>query len=195
MGFVLLIVAVWLITALPAVRRDSVLYFAVVLGFCIWMWGGWVSLTTPNIRKWVIRAIAVVIAVAAGAWLLPQPKMARIDWQEYNAAVIDMAAKEQKPVLIEFMADWCLTCKAVEKMVYARKDIADLIERKGILPVKADTTLADSPATIDLEKIYNEPGVPVSILFLPERKEPMRLHGLLIRSRLKELLQDLPDKD
>ena len=195
MGFVLLIVAVWLLTALPAVRRDSVLYFAVVLGFCVWMWGGWVSLTTPNVQKWVIRAIAVVIAVAAGAWLLPEPKMARIDWQEYNAVVIDKAAKEQRPVLIEFMADWCLTCKAVEITVYARENIADLIERKGVLAVKADTTLADSPATIDLEKIYNEPGVPVSILFLPERKEPVRLHGLLIYSRLKELLQDLPDKD
>jgi thiol:disulfide interchange protein DsbD len=194
MGFVLLIVAVWLITALPALRRDSVLYFAVVLGFCVWMWGGWVSLTTPQLQKWVIRAIAVVIAVAAAAWLLPEPKKAEINWQGYDRALINQAGAGRRPVLIEFMADWCMTCKAVEKIVYAREDIAELIKRKGVLPVKADTTLADSPATIDLKEIYNEPGVPVSILFLPQQTEPVRLHGLLIGSRLKDLLQDLPDK-
>ena len=195
MGFVLLIVAVWLITALPALRTGSVLYFAIVLGFCIWMWGGWVGLTTPTVRRWVIRAIAVVIAVAAGAWLLPEPKMAEINWRSYNRTLIDQVVAGQRPVLIEFMADWCLTCKAVEKTVYAREDIAELIKRKGVLPVKADTTLADSPATTDLKEIYNEPGVPVSILFLPRQSEPVRLHGLLIGSRLKELLQDLPDRD
>jgi thiol:disulfide interchange protein DsbD len=194
MGFVLLIVAVWLITALPALRRDSVLYFAVILGFCVWMWGGWVNLTTPRVRRRVIRIVAVVIAVTAGAWLLPEPKMAEIDWHGYDRALIDQTVAEHKPVLIEFMADWCLTCKAVEKTVYAREDIAELIKRKGVLPVKADTTLADSPATIDLKEIYNEPAVPVSILLLPQQSEPARLHGLLIGSTLKDLLQDLPDK-
>jgi len=194
MGFVLLIVAVWLITALPALRRDSVLYFAVVLGFCVWMWGGWVSLTTPLLQKWIIRAIAVVIAVAAAAWLLPETKKAEISWQSYDRVSINQAGAGGRPVLIEFMADWCMTCKAVEKMVYSREDIAELIKRKGVLPVKADTTLADSPATIDLKEIYNEPGVPVSILFLPQQSEPVRLHGLLIGSRLKDLLEDLPDK-
>jgi thiol:disulfide interchange protein DsbD len=194
MGFVLLIVAVWLITALPALWRGSVLYFAIVLGFCVWMWGGWVNLTTPRVRRRVIRIVAVVMAVAAGAWLLPEPKMAEINWHGYNRALIDQAVAGHRPVLIEFMADWCLTCKAVEKTVYAREDIAELIKRKGVLPVKADTTLADSPATIDLKEIYNEPGVPVTILFLPQQSEPVRLHGLLIGSRLKELLQDLPDQ-
>jgi thiol:disulfide interchange protein DsbD len=195
MGFVLLIVAVWLVTVLPEVRRTQVLYFAVILAFCVWMWGGWVGLTTPRGRKWVVRIAAVVIAVAAGAWLLPAPSTKGIDWQEYDAALIEQAKREQRPVLIEFSANWCLTCKAVEKIVYARENIAGLIERKGVLAIKADTTLAGSPATIDLKEVYNEPGVPASILFIPGRNEPIRLHGLLIGNKLKKLLQKLPDKD
>jgi len=195
MGFVLLIVAVWLVTVLPEVRRTQVLYFAVILAFCVWMWGGWVGLTTPGGRKWVIRIVAVVIAVAAGACLLPAPSTKGIDWQEYDATLIEQAKREQRPVLIEFSANWCLTCKAVEKTVYARENIAGLIERKGVLAIKADTTLADSPATTDLKEVYNEPGVPASILFIPGRNEPMRLHGLLIGNKLKKLLQKLPDKD
>lgn len=194
MGFVLLIVAVWLIMALPTLRRDSVLYFAVVLGFCVWMWGGWVNFTTPRVRRRVIRIVAVVIAVAAGAWLLPEPKMAEISWHGYDRALIDQAVAGHRPVLIEFMADWCLTCKAIEKMVYAREDIAELIKRKGVLSVKADTTLADNPATIDLKEIYNEPAVPVSILFIPGAEEPVKFHEIFFAGKLKELLEKLPSK-
>jgi len=194
MGFVLLIVGVWLVTALPEVRSDAVLYFAVVLAFCLWMWGGWVTLSTPAARKWVIRMIAVAIAVGAGALLLPAGQANAIDWQAYDAARIDNAIKQQRPVLIEFMADWCLTCKAVEKTVYARDDMAGLVKDKGVLAIKGDTTLRGNPAAIDLEKIYKEPGVPVSILFVPGKSEPVRLHGLWIGEKLKELLEKLPDK-
>ena len=194
MGFVLLIVAVWLVTALPQMRRMSVLYFAVILAFCVWMWGGWVTFNTPKVRKWVIRVIALVLAVSAGLWLLPGPRAEAIEWQGYDAALIEQAAKEQRPVLIEFMADWCLTCKAVEKTVYTKQSIAELIKRKAVLAIKADTTLKNHPATLALKSKYNEPAVPVSILLIPGREEPVKLHGLVIGAKLEELLKGLPDK-
>jgi len=193
-GFVLLIVAVWLVAALPKARSNAVLYFGVILAFCVWMWGGWVTFSTPTARKWVIRTIAAVLALAAGLWLLPPGKADAIDWQPYDAARIDGAVKERQPVLIEFMADWCLTCKAVEKTVYARRDIAGLIKAKGVLAVKGDTTVRQNPASIDLKELYREPGVPVSVLFMPDKNEPVRLHGLLIGAELKGLLEKLPDK-
>jgi thiol:disulfide interchange protein len=191
MGFLLLIVAAWLLAALSPARRTPVLYFAVILAFCLWMWGGWVSFSTPAVRKWTVRIIALVIALLAGAWLLPEPAPARIDWKEYDTASINKAISEQKPVLIDFMADWCLTCKVVEKTVYSRKNIAELIEQKGVLAIKGDTTLEDSPATLDLKNVYHEPGVPVSILFLPGREEPVRFHGLVIGDKLKQALESL----
>jgi thiol:disulfide interchange protein len=193
MGFVLLAVAVWLVTALPAERQTPVMYFLVILSFSIWMWGGCVTLTTPVTRRRIIQAIAVVTAVAAGMWLLPKPAPSQIDWLDYDHPLVDNALREAKPALIEFTANWCMTCKAVDKTVYSRKDIARLIKRKGVIVVKADTTLSDSPATIDLKQIYKEPGVPVSILFIPGKDKPERLHGLWIGDKLKELLESLPD--
>ena len=194
MGFVLLIVAVWLVAALPETHSNAVLYFGVILAFCIWMWGGWVTFSTPAIRKWVIRTIAIVFAIAVGLWLLPPNRSHAIDWQPYDADRIDNTIKQQRPVLIEFMADWCLTCKAVEKTVFARRDIAKLIKDKGVLAIKGDTTVRENPASVDLKERYKEPGVPVSILFVPDKQEPVRLHGLLIGDKLKELLEKLPDK-
>ncbi len=193
-GFVLLIIAVKLIGALPQIYRTNVLYFAVVLGFCVWMWGGWVSFNTKLTRKWIIRITAVIIVFAAGWVFLPTPAGEPIPWQDYNDAVIDTALAQERPVLIKFTADWCLSCQTVDKVVYHRKDIAKLIEEKSVLAVKADTTAKDYPATLALKNKYNEPGVPVTILFIPGAEEPAKFHEIFFAGKLKELLQKLPSK-
>ncbi len=190
-GFVLLVIAVKLITALPETRRMGMLYFALILAFCIWMWSVWVSYNTKLIHKWLIRILAVVLAVAGGWVFLPAPADELIDWQHYDEASIQTALTQQRPVLIEFMADWCLSCKTVEKIVYSRKDIAELIEQKGVLAIKADTTEKDFPATLALKNTYNEPGVPVSMLFVPGEKEPVKWRGILFADELKKLLESL----
>ena len=118
-----------------------------------------------------------------------------MDWQDYDTAVIESARSEQTPVLIKFTADWCTNCEVVDKFVYQRKDIAKLIDKKGVLAIKGDTTRMTQPAKLDLENIYNEPGVPVTILWLPGKTEPVRLHELFIDDELRDLLETLPDKD
>jgi thiol:disulfide interchange protein len=193
-GFVLLLIAVKLIAALPEVRRTPVLYFAVVLGFCVWMWGGWVSYNTKTSRKWLVRTIAVLLAVTAGWAFLPAPAAELIQWQEYDDAAIETANNEARPVLIKFTADWCLSCQVVEKVVYRRKDIAGLIEQKNVLAIKADTTEKNHPAAIALKNKYEEPGVPVSILYIPGEEKPVRLREIFFAKQLKQILQGLPSK-
>jgi len=193
-GFILLLIAVKLIAALPQVRRTAVLYFSVVISFCIWMWFGWVDFNTKLSRKLIIRIIALLLAVSAGWSFLRPPAKELIDWQQYDAGRIKAALDQNQPVLIKFTADWCFSCQVVEKTVYSKKDIADLIEKRKVLAVKADTTVKDYPATLDLKNVYNEPGVPVSMLFVPGRKEPVRWHGLAFADDLREYLQKLPHK-
>ena len=94
---------------------------------------------------------------------------------------------------MDFTADWCLSCAVVDKKVYARKDIADLIKQKSILAIKADTTVSDYPATIALKEIYNQPGVPVSILLVPGQDE-RRWRGLSFGYELKSALEQLKNQ-
>ena len=190
-GFVLLIIAVKLIGALPQAYRTNVLYFAVILGFCVWMWGGWVSFNTKPARKWLIRISAGLLVFAGGWVFLPTPAGELIAWQDYDDAVIDNAIAEGRPVLIKFTADWCLSCQAVDKVVYHNEDVAGLIEEKEVLAIKADTTANDKPATLALKNKYNE-LVPVTIIFLPGFEEPLRLHEVFFAGKLKEILRELP---
>jgi len=191
-GFILLIVAVWLIGTLAQEQRINVLYFALALSFCVWMWGGWVSYNTAGPSKWTIRTVAVLLVVLAGLFFLMSSNKA-IDWKNYDGGLIDTTLEESRPVLIEFMADWCLSCKVVERFVYSRQDIAALIEEKDVLAIKADTT-TNSPATIALKNVYNEPGVPVSILLVPNREQIIKWHGKFFADELKAALEKLPSK-
>jgi len=190
-GFVLLMIAVKLIAALPTGQRTNILYFAVVLGFCVWMWGNWVGYSTALSRKLIVRIIAVVLAVSAGLIFLPAPKPSAIDWQDYDADLIEQSLAENRPVLIKFTADWCFSCQVVEKIVYENKDISRLIKQKGVLTIKADTTGRNEPATIALKNLYNEPGVPVSILYVPGQKQPVRWRGINFGDELKKQLENL----
>lgn len=192
LGFVLLVIAVKLIKAAPAGNRINLLYFAVVLSFCVWMWGTWVTYGSKLSRKLVVRSIAVLLVVLA-FWFFLRPEL--VSWQDYDSALVESAKSEQEPVLIKFTADWCTNCEIVDKFVFGRRDVAKLIGKKGVLAIKGDTTKAGQPATLDLSGVYKEPGVPVTILFLPGEAEPIRLHDLFFADRLKGLLEKLPDKN
>jgi thiol:disulfide interchange protein len=191
LGFVLLVIAVKLIKAAPAENRINLLYFAVVLSFCVWMWGTWVTYGSKFSRKLMVRGIAVLLVVLA-FWFFFRPEL--VNWQDYDSALVESAKSEQIPVLIKFTADWCTNCEIVDKFVFGRRDVAKLIDKKGVLAIKGDTTKASQPATLDLSGVYKEPGVPVTILFLPGEAEPIRLYDLFFADRLKGLLEKLPEK-
>jgi thiol:disulfide interchange protein len=200
-GFILLAVAMWLLMALPKERFERVLYFSVILSFCLWMWGGWVTFNTPRLRKYIIRLIAIAIVIPSGIFLLPEPAKSDINWQEYDALKIKEAVAQGRPVLIDFTADWCLNCKAVDRFVYGNSSVGKLLNKKGVLAFKGDATEESYPAAIDIIKVYKEPAVPVTILLhrkvwpgpLPGQAEPVKLRGILIKGKLLEYLEQLPD--
>lgn len=191
LGFALLFIAVKLLKGIPHDQIVNVLYFAVVLSFCIWMWAGWVGPVSKLSSKLIVRIIAATLATLAFiTFFSTEP----IDWQEYDANVIENAKLQQQPVLIKFTAGWCANCEVVDRLVYKNKDIANLIEQKNVLPIKADTTEKSSPETIDLKNVYHEPAIPVSILIIPGEAEPIRFRGILFREQLKQRLTKLPNK-
>jgi len=191
LGFVLLVIAVKLIKGLPDAGRINVLFFAVVLSFCVWMWGGWVSFGTKLSRKILVRVIAVAICVLA--WMVIFTTE-RVEWTPYDAARIEQARLEGRPVLIDFTAGWCANCEIVDKVVYQRRDISGLIAKKDVLAIRADTSEESMPATAVLKNVYKE-AVPVTILYLPGRDEPVRFSGeIFFAKKLKQALQSLASK-
>jgi len=192
MGFLLLLIAAKLLGAIPSESRIDVLFYAVVLSACVWMWGCLVSFSTPQKRKYIIRLIAVVLAVSTGYIFLPTQGASKdlIQWQKYDRQVIAQHIEQNKPVLIKFTADWCTSCTVVDRLVYKRKDVADTLKQKGVLTIKGDTTLLGTDATVDLANKYNQPGVPVTVIIMPDGTEH-NLPGLIGKNDVLEIIQKL----
>lgn len=192
-GFLLFFIAVKLtLTALPKDRLLNVLMYGIIFSFCAWIWGKWVNLATPKTKRRAVRLVALAIAVVAGLGMLPAPPEASITWQGYDPDIVQQAVAQQQPVLIKFTADWCTNCKVVDKKVYHDPTVADMIEQKNVLAIKADTTVIDYPATIDLKEVYGEAGnVPVTIVIGADGKRG-KLRGIFKKAELIEILEKLP---
>jgi thiol:disulfide interchange protein DsbD len=188
MGFAMLLLAIKPLSALPKDRILDVASYAVVLAFAVWIWGTWVSFSTPTGKKWLIRGLAVLLAALSGLFML-RVKEDIIPWQAYDRAAIQQAVGQNQPVLIKFTADWCTNCKVLDSRVFHDPEVATLLKQKNILAVKADTTLADFPASIDLQQVYHIPGtVPMTILLLGGQSDPVRLSGIYDKQELFEAL-------
>jgi thiol:disulfide interchange protein DsbD len=160
------------------------------------MWGKWTDFSTPARKVWTIRAIALLIAVGTGVWLLPargQVPQGALDWESYDAALVRQAGEHGRPVLLKFTADWCTNCKVLERRVYHDPQVVALLKQHNVLPIKADTTLIDYPATRDLKQVYGEAGnVPVTILLLPDGAR-QKLRGIFDKQELVTILNTLPE--
>ncbi len=190
MGFLLLAVAAKMLTSLRGHMLEATVYFSTATAFAVWMWGGWVSFSTPAGKKWGVRIAALILILVAGFVFYPQEKVL-IEWQGYDESVINKAVENNRPVLIKFTADWCTNCTVVKKHVFEQKDTAELMEDKNVLAVEGDTTTNELPATAALKEKYNEPGVPVTVIHKPGG-ETVKLRGIFDKQELIEILKSLP---
>ncbi len=196
-GFLLFFIAVKLtLAALPKDRLVNVLLYGIVFAFCAWMWGKWVGFATPAGKRRLVRFLALVLAVGGALWLLPAsgtPEGGAVGWQPYDRTVVDGATSRGRPVILKFTADWCTNCKVVERKVYRDPEVIRWIGEKDVLPILADTTVIDYPATQDLREIYGEAGnVPVTIVLVPGG-QVHKLRGIFDKQSLIDLLTALPE--
>lgn len=193
-GFLLFLIAAKLtLAALPKERLVNVLIYGIVFAFCVWMWGKWVGFATPPVKRRAVRLIALAIAIGAGLWLLPAAPPSEIEWKDYDRNLVQLATNQKRPVLLKFTADWCANCKTVEREVYYDPNVVALIQDKNVLAIKADTTVIDDPATVDLKGMYGEAGnVPVTITVLPDGTR-QKLRGIFDKKQLIEILNTLPE--
>ncbi len=190
-GFVLLIIAIKLIMSLPNELMAKVMYFSLIASFALWMWGSWVTFNMAMSKKVTIRLAAIILTSLAAVGFFVENPDTKIDWQHYDTVQIQKAINGKRPVLIKFTAKWCMSCQLVEKTVYGKKELVTLLKQKNVLMIKADTTEKDFAASVDLKNIYNEPGVPVTVLYVPSQVESHRFRGVFFADEMTKILSEL----
>jgi thiol:disulfide interchange protein/DsbC/DsbD-like thiol-disulfide interchange protein len=186
-GFILLATVVFLLSFMEPTAVVPTVALLLGVGLACWL----VSRTpltaelADRLQSWALAgAVVLLAAVVSFGWLYA--KDTRVDWQPFSLARLQQVAVEEgRTVLVDFSADWCITCKALEKTVLHTQRVQQAIADSGAVPMYGDFT--DYPPEIERTiRALKSNGVPVIAIFPGDRPyEPIvfrdgyTAHGLI----------------
>ncbi|MFZ2587170.1 MAG: thioredoxin family protein [Alphaproteobacteria bacterium] len=135
---------------------------------------------------WLVVAASVLV----GGWVLQPTPDATHAWKVWSKAD-ETAARALGPVLVDFTADWCITCKVTEATVLNRPATQALFAKHNVTLLQADWTRYDAAITAELAS-HGRRGVPLYLLYRQGEEQPLVLPQLLTYGMLEEALARAP---
>jgi thiol:disulfide interchange protein len=151
----------------------SKIFWWPVMGF-VTAGGAWTAYRTMRLAsKKIIKTVFVslgIILMALPIWgAVRLSGQGPIDWVYYIPERFDEAVKQRKIVVMDFTAEWCLNCKALEESVLHDHKITDLLANEDIIPMKVDIT-GHNPAGKAKLKAVGSLTVPLLVVFSSKGK-------------------------
>lgn len=132
-------------------------------------------------------ALTVVAArspVASGAEA-PASALPSAPWSQ---AAVAAAQAEGRPVLVNFTADWCVTCKINERAALSSSRVAEAMAAANAVYLVGDWTRRDDAITAELER-HQRSGVPLYLMYGPGDQTPRILPQLLTEGVVIDALE------
>ncbi|MDM8526324.1 protein-disulfide reductase DsbD [Desulfococcaceae bacterium HSG8] len=140
-----------------------------------------VSPESPRVEK-IWKTVGIVFLVLGVACIarfilddrISQPRVVSpkqgIAWLGDEASALARARQENKPVMMDFRADWCTACLKLERETFTDPAVID--RARGFVPVKIDCTDTADPVVRNLQKKYGVVGLP-TIIFMNSLGNPL----------------------
>lgn len=165
MGFPMLATAIWLFTLVAGTsEKSTVLWFGlflVVLACGAWIWGEFVQRGSRHRGLAAITGIVLVSGFGAYAFTRGTDQ---IKWQPWSSSAVNQAQSEGHPVLVDFTADWCLTCQVNKKVAIEVPSVRAKLKQIGSINLIGDYTRLPDNITAELNR-YDRAGVPLVLVF------------------------------
>ena len=151
--------------------------------------GAWLAYRTIRLAsKKIIRAIFAtlgIILMALPIWgAMRLSSEGPIDWVYYTPERFETALSQDKIVVMDFTAEWCLNCKALEESVLHDRKIIDLLADEDIMPMKVDIT-GNNPAGKAMLKTVGSLTVPLLVVFSSQGKPVFKSDFYTVNQVLK----------
>jgi thiol:disulfide interchange protein DsbD len=112
------------------------------------------------VRKGLGVALVVIGGFGLSNYIVTPKGPVELSWLKDEPAAVADARATNKPLLIDFMAKWCLPCKEFDVKVFARPDVARKMQKEFTL-LRVDLTHEDDdPAATAVRKKYGAETLP-----------------------------------
>lgn len=186
-GVIMLLMAVWMLDRIVPPTVTVLLVGTILVISSIYLKAldrlpegsaGWLKLGKGIGVLMLIYGSSLLIGVAAGNASLLKPlggivggssnssaalaPFAKVTSLDQLRPVLNQARDQGRPVMLDFYADWCITCKELESFVFVDANVQ--AEFKRFTLIKVDVT-ANDDAAIALNKEYEIIGPPAQIFY------------------------------
>ena len=186
MGFPMLATVMWLLSVASSTYEKKVVWLGVFLVFvamAAWVFGEFSQRGRNN--KFVAGIVALVVLVGGYAfalekqldWRHPQtPTVADSTqpdgiWHKWSPEAVFAARTNGHPVLVDFTADWCLTCQLNARTSLDIDSVGNKLKEINAVAFKADYTHFPDNITEELNR-YNRAGVPLVLVYPRDTNAP-----------------------
>lgn len=162
-------------------------WMVLVLGFGIWMV---FQVAGGRRRRWrpvLVPALALIVVTAFQGFSTQAPGSG-VAWLAYSDAHLEAAAG--RPVLVEFSADWCINCKAMEQTTFKDERLLQTIDRLAVLPLKVDLTQVDDARRGVFDR-FGGRAIPYTVVLDKHGQPVKRFTGMVGPDTLVEALQSI----
>jgi thiol:disulfide interchange protein DsbD len=205
-GVSLLAVAIWMLARIFPDTITLVLWTLLAIASAIYLGAlesaqtGWQKLSKALGITLLTWGLFLLIAVASGgksalmplAHLVPQANnnntsVEHASFRKINSigeleTVLTQAKEQNKPVMLDFYANWCVSCKEMESLTFSEKSVQQRLS--GMLLLQVDMT-ANTDEQQALLKRFGLVGPPAILFFTPagEEQRHLRVVGFMNASR------------
>jgi len=197
MGFPMLATAAWLLSQTADHFGSSgplwVGLFLVLLALAAWIYGEFHQRGSK--RRGLAAILALVIAGGGYAWALEHELNWRnpptdvpggnvpvtngnsetgIPWQPWSSEAVAKARAEGRPVLVDFTANWCLTCQLNKKTSLEIDSVKAKLKEINAVALLGDYTRKNPEITAELKR-FERAGVPLVLVYSKDATQPPQL--------------------
>ena len=165
-GVLLLAVALWIVSPLLAATAERLAWGALLAGSAIYLGVRHALPAGASLWRWLWKGVGVIAAVSGVALVVgafggsDEPRHAT-PWQRVSSlAELDQRlAAPGRPVMLDFYADWCVSCKEMEKLTFSDPRVRAQLDQ--MLLLQADVTAANEADRALLKRfsLFGPPGI------------------------------------
>ncbi|MEN5228472.1 protein-disulfide reductase DsbD family protein [Brevundimonas naejangsanensis] len=170
-----------------------------MLALALWLYGRAQAAPGKSRAAGVGALLALIAALGLGVLAGKAPAASpnhaadvHLPSQAWSEQAVQTALAEGRPVLVNFTADWCVTCKVNESMSLSSARTAQALEQANAVYLVGDWTRRDDAITAELQR-HGRSGVPLYLVYAPGRSEPRILPQLLTEGVVIDALKDAAD--